>query len=148
MPHLLFPQIEGGQFAGIAMERVKAVSYRKEQPAITSRERQRADRDNPLGTLPIWPDIGTALAASRTDELVLDIGYAQFIWPAISVIGRNVKVATTKVAAVDQNPAHASGAHFGEGDFFWVVYHFVSMTRDIAGWPRFLTLIQCFDRPG
>jgi hypothetical protein len=34
MPHLLCPQIEGGQFAGIAMERVNAVFHRKEQSAI------------------------------------------------------------------------------------------------------------------
>jgi hypothetical protein len=98
--------------------------------------------------LPIWPDVGTALAASRADELVLDVGNAQFIRPAISVIGHNVKVAATKVAAVDQNPAHASGAHLCEDDFFWAVYHVVSITRDIAECLRFLISIQCFDRPG
>jgi hypothetical protein len=64
---------------------------------------------------PIGPDIGAAPAARLTGKPLLKIGQADIIGPSITA--DCCVMAATKIGAVDQETANASGAHFGEGDF-------------------------------
>jgi hypothetical protein len=63
----------------------------------------------------IWPDVGSALAASGADETRLKIGQPNVIWPGIGA-GRDV-VRAVIVAALDQDATHAGFAHFAERYF-------------------------------
>ena len=60
-------------------------------------------------------DVGASLAASRTDELILNIGKPQVASPSI---GAHLdRVAAFVVGAIDQDAPHAAIAHLSEGDF-------------------------------
>jgi hypothetical protein len=56
-------------------------------------------------------------------------------------------VTAAVIGAIDQDVAHASSTHLAEGDLLLAAHLNASMTRSIAGWARFLTLIQSGDRP-
>ena len=63
----------------------------------------------------ITPDVGTTLAACRANEPFLDIRQPNVIRPSITA--HPDIVAATIVLTKDQEPAHALGPEFGEGDF-------------------------------
>jgi hypothetical protein len=65
--------------------------------------------------LPIGPDIGAAAAARRAGEATLEIGEPDIVRPFVGADRRDV--AALLVGAVDQDAAHAGGAHLGEGNF-------------------------------
>jgi hypothetical protein len=64
-------------------------------------------------------DVGATLPASRTDELILNIGKPEVASP--STRAHLDRVAAFVVGTVDQNTAHAAGAHLSEGDFLRAV---------------------------
>jgi hypothetical protein len=73
--------------------------------------------------LPIGPHVGTFPAASLAAKPRLYIGQPNVIRPSIAA--DRCVMAAPKIGAVDQQPAHASGAHFSEGDFLagWLVHY-------------------------
>jgi hypothetical protein len=60
------------------------------------------------------PDIGTAVAASPTGELRLEIGKPDMIGPAIGIDDDRMR--TPVIAAVDQKPGRAGLPHFPDRD--------------------------------
>ena len=60
------------------------------------------------------PHVGAAPAAASQMETHLVTGQPNVVRPSIAADRR--AVATTKIRAVDQEAAHAGGAHLGEGD--------------------------------
>jgi hypothetical protein len=69
-----------------------------------------------FGRLPIGPHIRTFPAAGLTGESRLDVRQSDAIRPSIS--GDRGPMAAVVVGAIDQDAAHARGAHLGErGDF-------------------------------
>jgi len=62
-----------------------------------------------------------AVPASFAEKLRLNIGQPSIIGPSIPADCE--RVAAAIVSAVDQQPAHAHFAHFGEGDLLRAVGH-------------------------
>jgi hypothetical protein len=60
------------------------------------------------------PNISARLATRPANEAILDIGQANVIWPSIGV--DRCRMAAPIVCAIDQDTAHARGAHLSEGD--------------------------------
>ena len=76
---------------------------------------------SPSCPVEIRPHICTALAADPAGEALLEIGQSRIIGPGISA--DRDRVAAAVVGAIDQQPANAHLAHFGEGDFLRTVRH-------------------------
>ena len=68
-------------------------------------------------TMPVRPDVGASLAAGLANEPCFKIGEPDVIGPL--VCADRDRVAAMMVRAIDQDSAHASGAHLGEGDLLW-----------------------------
>ena len=60
-------------------------------------------------------DVGASLAASRTDELILNIRKPQVASPSIRAHLK--RTAAFMVGTADQDAPHAAIAHLSEGDF-------------------------------
>jgi hypothetical protein len=67
-----------------------------------------------LFPIEIGTDVGASLAAAPTDEPWLQIGQPDVIGPSVRAHGRPVAAAI--IGTVNQETAHASGAHLSEGD--------------------------------
>ena len=63
-------------------------------------------------------DISASLATTPADELRLDVGQPNVIRPPIS--GDRCPMAAVIVRAIDQEAAHAGGAHLSESDLLLV----------------------------
>jgi hypothetical protein len=72
--------------------------------------RTRALASAHLSRLKVWPDIGASLAASRADELILDVGNADVIGPLARV--HLDRVAALIVGAIDQDAISVSEGYF------------------------------------
>jgi hypothetical protein len=68
-----------------------------------------------LPPIEVRPHLCPALAASDTDETLLDIRLPQIVRRAIGAERHGM--AATIVGAIDQDAAHAHLAHLAEGDF-------------------------------
>jgi hypothetical protein len=64
---------------------------------------------------PIGPHVRAASATSLAGKPRLEIGKPDIIGPSIAA--DRCRVAATIIGAIDQETAHASGAHLCEGDF-------------------------------
>jgi len=62
----------------------------------------------------VRPDVSASLAAAFANEPGLEIGEPDVIRPLVCA-ERN-RVAALVIRAIDQDAAHASGAHLSEGD--------------------------------
>jgi hypothetical protein len=63
----------------------------------------------------IRADVGTSLAAGLADEPGFQIGQPDII--RTSITADCGPMAAAKIRAINQETAHASGTHLGEGDF-------------------------------
>ena len=94
----------------------------------------------------IRPDIGTALATRRANELAFDIRQPDIIGPFVGAERHGM--AASVVGAEHHDAAHARCAHFAEGDLLRAVRQNVpSFARCSAGDAGFLTLTQCAHGP-
>ena len=94
------------------MPKIACLSW---QPLNCNLSRRRASHGDG-GPVPVEvrPHVSAALAAGRANEARLDIGQPDIIGPAIAADGDRMTAA--KVPAINEDPAHAHVAHFGEGD--------------------------------
>src|SRR6202034_3211630 len=95
-----------------------ACGRRRQGPHRGARQRISSTGAHP-SRLKMRADVGATLPASRTDELILNIGKPEVASP--STRAHLDRVAAFVVGTVDQNTAHAAGAHLSEGDFLRAV---------------------------
>jgi hypothetical protein len=69
----------------------------------------------------IGPDIGAPPAAGLADEPGLDVGEPDIIGPPVAADRR--PMAAVIVAAIDQETANATGAHFAKDDLLGAAAH-------------------------
>jgi hypothetical protein len=66
----------------------------------------------------VRPDIGTLSDTRCANETRLDIGQPDIVRPPRTGVGTEPRpMAALAVRAIDQDAAHAGGAHLAEGDF-------------------------------
>jgi len=78
----------------------------------------------------IRPDVGASLSAHLAGELGLNVGQPVTVRPLVAA--DRYRMAAAIVRAIDQETAHARGAHLGEGDLLWAGKLWNDLDEDIV----------------